>query len=1546
MATIHQTLYIDLNAEDVASSLRYELNNGNQKPMSTLVLGDTVNLDVVPLEGGIISSLADNAGDYTVKVGIGDINGTYAYVDTFYASASYGWTGSLRLNNVALANFLDGYKEREASFVVAVYESATPSASLHTLLHCPVTVLNEVISNTYDTGSIAGYWTKTEADNRYIKLGENVSGSFWLINANNVYLANETYSVGIGTTAPTEKLDVSGNAYISNNLEVDGTITGMVYGTSSWATNAVTASHALRAVTASFVASTPTASFALTASFIATASFARTASLAFTSEHSLTATYATAALSSDTSTTASYALSVDTASYSANSNYALTASRLGLDSGYIHTTSNQVNINGTVSIAGGGLTIEPTADCLTNLNVDSTTAATLALANSCLIGFYNVGTGGTILLENDYTADGSQINILNNATNGYISIVNNFGNVDITGTKVNVSTLSATGSLLGSASFATTASYFNQKWLNTGSLYPITASHSERAIVSVTSTSSSFASSSISSSFAATASYFNQIWLNTGSTYPITSSNAVTSAFATNAANANTSSWATNAVGFTGNGTSNYVARWTGTGTLSTSQIFDNGTTVGIGTGTPASNTKLSVENFATNSSYHVTLVTKPTILYTTTPQTSYAIALNANVGSSTVSQSVTQNGYLMAGDFTGLITNTNHRGRLENLYCQRNQLGLYYVSGSIGTARGILIQPYAIGGTIDTMYGLEIQSPNISLGGAVTTNYAIYASSTGTNYFQGSVGIGTATPLHKLQVGGGSGVSNTLCISAGGSGTASGSLRMGTTTRDWELKAYPSAQSYRMGLDYIGTNAPLSDVMSFRVDGKIGFGIASPRGFVHIKGRNPAETPSHPNILAVSDSDDDTKYLSLGYTSSLDAGVIVAVDAGAAWKPVIISPQNKVALGTPTSSTFTVTAGGNTGPSADNSYDLGSSTFRWRQMYGTASYALTASYSLTTTVTSSQVTVLSASWATSSLSSSLARTASYALLAANVISFDGYSSADFLNASNLNAGYVLPARLTGSYDINVSTADVASDAETLDGLDSTHFTNASNLSTGTISSDRLSGTYSITASKATNADNADALNGWDYSYFINASNLSTGTVSSDRLSGTYSITASVATNASNANLLDSLDSTHFLNASNLSSGVLPSGRLTGSYSVTASWANNLNKNYVAEITAANANIQITNGAGVGVTTDIALRNQITINGITASLNGTATFASNAALLNNYNENDFFNASLINTGTLNADRLSGTYAITASKASSVTPNSVALGTDTTGNYVKSLNVDTSDFNLVNGTGEGSEPTISLASQITVTGITASLNGTAAYANNANQLDGLDSTHFTNATNLSSGVIPKARLTGSYNITVDYAYDVYGGYVQSFNGRQTAVTLLESDITTALGNTAARAVVQNNNADVLTLAYTAGKLTSSINQASSTTKGFLSDTDWNTFNNKQAALVTGGTYPITASGNSSGGGDIDLTGINYDTVLKVNSSGTKEVVAANITDDGTTVVVGNGYTTTENSGALSLKSITTENSGAISPTFNKWIAVKVNGVDGYIPFYVA
>jgi len=81
---------------------------------------------------------------------------------------------------------------------------------------------------------------------------------------------------------------------------------------------------------------------------------------------------------------------------------------------------------------------------------------------------------------------------------------------------------------------------------------------------------------------------------------------------------------------------------------------------------------------------------------------------------------------------------------------------------------------------------------------------------------------------------------------------------------------------------------------------------------------------------------------------------------------------------------------------------------------------------------------------------------------------------------------------------------------------------------------------------------------------------------------------------------------------------------------------------------------------------------------------------------------------------------SATYAVTAGTANAVAADSVALGTDTTGNYVASISGTTNEIE-VSGSGEGAAVTLGLPTDVTIAGdLTVSgdltISGSATYVN--------------------------------------------------------------------------------------------------------------------------------------------------------------------------------------------------------------------------------------
>lgn len=131
-------------------------------------------------------------------------------------------------------------------------------------------------------------------------------------------------------------------------------------------------------------------------------------------------------------------------------------------------------------------------------------------------------------------------------------------------------------------------------------------------------------------------------------------------------------------------------------------------------------------------------------------------------------------------------------------------------------------------------------------------------------------------------------------------------------------------------------------------------------------------------------------------------------------------------------------------------------------------------------------------------------------------------------DAENLTKGRVPTARLSGSYDIDITGN--AANASLLEGNNAAFYRNASNLNAGLVPSARLSGNYNISitgnAATATNADNATTasnallLEGNNAAFYRNASNLNAGEVPTDRLPLELRITQEVVSSFASPSLL------------------------------------------------------------------------------------------------------------------------------------------------------------------------------------------------------------------------------------------------------------------------------------------------------------------------------------------------------------------------------------------------------------------------------------------
>ncbi|NTW90476.1 MAG: hypothetical protein HGA35_00830, partial [Erysipelotrichaceae bacterium] len=143
-----------------------------------------------------------------------------------------------------------------------------------------------------------------------------------------------------------------------------------------------------------------------------------------------------------------------------------------------------------------------------------------------------------------------------------------------------------------------------------------------------------------------------------------------------------------------------------------------------------------------------------------------------------------------------------------------------------------------------------------------VTTTNQIYANSNGassTLYIQsdstgntiinpngGNVLIGTSThdSLSRLMVVN-SAADSYIRIGSGATGNYAAGLQIGTNTRDWSIISHNGSNSYKFIFSYVGTDAPVSNILTLQKDGNVGIGTLTPGYKLEVNGSFAATTKS-----------------------------------------------------------------------------------------------------------------------------------------------------------------------------------------------------------------------------------------------------------------------------------------------------------------------------------------------------------------------------------------------------------------------------------------------------------------------------------------------------------------------------------------------------------------------------------------------------------------------------------------------------------------------------------------------------------------------------
>ena len=389
------------------------------------------------------------------------------------------------------------------------------------------------------------------------------------------------------------------------------------------------------------------------------------------------------------------------------------------------------------------------------------------------------------------------------------------------------------------------------------------------------------------------------------------------------------------------------------------------------------------------------------------------------------------------------------------------------------------------------------------------------------------------------------------------------------------------------------------------------------------------------------------------------------------------------------------------------------------------------------------------------------------------------------------------------------------------------------------------------------------------------------GTVNTTNFSGT----------ANNANNLGGQLPSFYTNATNITTGTLANARLAPEV-VNTSGNFTIGGNVVLQGT----NNQFTTGFRVGA--------NVVVNTSTVAVGNATVFTNTTA-----------GQISLSGATINATNYSGT----ANNANNLGGAAAAQYVNTTGNYTVGGNINFTAANVFFANvhvganvdltttsllvGVTAVNTVVTAGQISISGVTVNSTIYQGTANNANNLNGQPASFYTNATNITSGTLPDARLSSAV-VNTSGAFTLGGAFTFQANvtvGNSTVnVATTNSSITINAGNTA----VLNGSA------LAVGNATS--NAVVNTTGFFVNGAAIYT----NATNLTTGTLPdarlsaavVNTSGNFTVSGNLNFTGANVNFVTAFSG--------ANVYINTTSHFVGNATVNTNmTAGQISLSGVT-------------------------------
>lgn len=295
----------------------------------------------------------------------------------------------------------------------------------------------------------------------------------------------------------------------------------------------------------------------------------------------------------------------------------------------------------------------------------------------------------------------------------------------------------------------------------------------------------------------------------------------------------------------TGTGTTDYISKFTGSTTLGDSQIFDNGTNVGIGTNIPSALLNvygnLHLGAYSNLSTVNIENRTGKSVFYISTDGVNNAVGTTITYSWAGGGQGPLKfnnaSGEVMRLDYSGKlgVGTTNPTSRIHSVtsaagpVSYENRCAIFGDNTATST-----VYPNSVG-----VAGRVLTSDGRAIYGDATTGGGWGGYFDGKGYFSGNVGIGTTSPSTRLQVVGGSDAWTGLALRDGGSDIPIIDFRVSdnSTRGSIRMNGVNSVGGDRLGLFSWVAGTGLSEVMSIKGGGNVGIGTTSPNNRLSVAG-------------------------------------------------------------------------------------------------------------------------------------------------------------------------------------------------------------------------------------------------------------------------------------------------------------------------------------------------------------------------------------------------------------------------------------------------------------------------------------------------------------------------------------------------------------------------------------------------------------------------------------------------------------------------------------------------------------------------------------